>query len=311
MSSLRQSGGKPPRASSFTSLGGSSTASSGAGAPPPAPNGFPRTPERTLMSAGGSTRPRSARSSHSGSATPTASDEFDAHSLSMSAVSGATSFSSAADATLFAPASTEDAVHAVPSLLSLLLSGRTDEQVLAARKLHAYCRHSGRPVEAAIAAAGGVHMLLIMLDSLDRNLRDLCTRVLTDLAADDRVRAEIFAAPGGTAKVIQLMYRGILDGQASAGHFLELLAGSKEEAVQAALSHSKVVRMLCDTLGAAPSLRARGAALSALQAFCRQDPGNLRKLAWSGGCDSLLGLLQSGTLLGGRCQHNCAGLLCG
>lgn len=61
-------------------------------------------------------------------------------------------------------------------------------QVLAARKLHAYCRHCGRPVEAAIVAAGGVHMLLIMLDSLDRSLRDVCTRLLTDLAADDRVR---------------------------------------------------------------------------------------------------------------------------
>lgn len=158
-------------------------------------------------------------------------------------------------------------------------------------------------MEAAIAAAGGVHMLLIMLDSLDRSLRDLCTRILTDLAADDRVRwvrvhgaaappalpalacpgpggvasgrgslapplssralggparanspvtqpaylrarlaegtsarppcsTEILSAPGGTAKVIQLMYRGILDGQASAGRFLELLAGSKDEAVQ-------------------------------------------------------------------------------
>ncbi len=61
-------------------------------------------------------------------------------------------------------------------------------QVLAARKLHAYCRHCGRPVEAAIVAAGGTHMLLIMLDSLDRVLRDVCTRLLTDLAADDRVR---------------------------------------------------------------------------------------------------------------------------
>lgn len=61
-------------------------------------------------------------------------------------------------------------------------------QILAARKLHAYCRHCGRPVEAAIIAAGGTHMLLIMVDSLDRSLRDVCTRLLTDLAADDRVR---------------------------------------------------------------------------------------------------------------------------
>lgn len=45
-------------------------------------------------------------------------------------------------------------------------------------------------------------------------------------------RAEILSAPGGTAKVIQLMYRGILDGQASAGRFLELLATSRSEAVQ-------------------------------------------------------------------------------
>jgi hypothetical protein len=58
-----------------------------------------------------------------GSATPPSDD-------ALSLASGTTaSFSSAADAALFAPASTEDAVHAVPSLLSQLLSGRTDEQV--------------------------------------------------------------------------------------------------------------------------------------------------------------------------------------
>lgn len=31
-------------------------------------------------------------------------------------------------------------------------------------------------------------MLLIMLDSLDNTVRDLCTRTLTDLAADESVR---------------------------------------------------------------------------------------------------------------------------
>jgi hypothetical protein len=49
--------------------------------------------------------------------------------MSMSLASAATSFSSAADMCLFAPSSPEDAVHAVPALLSQLLSGRTDEQV--------------------------------------------------------------------------------------------------------------------------------------------------------------------------------------
>lgn len=243
----------------------------------------PRTPESALTAG---SRTRSVRSTRSSSATPS-------EDMSMSLASAATSFTSAADICLFAPSSTEDAVHAVPALLSQLLSGRTDEQVLAARKLHAYCRHCGRPVEAAIVAAGGVHMLLIMLDSLDRSLRDVCTRLLTDLAADDRVRAEILSSPGGTAKVIQLMYKGILDGQASAGRFLELLAGSKDEAVQAALCHSKVVRMLCRTLEGAPTTRARGAALAALQAFCRQDSANLRKLVWSGGVGALLGVLQA------------------
>lgn len=138
----------------------------------------PRTPESALTAG---SRTRSVRSTRSSSATPS-------EDMSMSLASAATSFTSAADICLFAPSSTEDAVHAVPALLSQLLSGRTDEQVLAARKLHAYCRHCGRPVEAAIVAAGGVHMLLIMLDSLDRSLRDVCTRLLTDLAADDRVR---------------------------------------------------------------------------------------------------------------------------
>ncbi|EFN51629.1 hypothetical protein CHLNCDRAFT_140051 [Chlorella variabilis] len=267
-------------ASSAGSLPG--VAAAAAGTPPSAARASPRTPD--VVPASGAGRPRSARS---GSATPPSDD-------ALSLASGTTaSFSSAADACLFAPASTEDAVHAVPSLLSQLLSGRTDEQVLAARKLHAYCRHCGRPVEASVAAAGGVHMLLIMLDSLDRGLRDVCTRILTDLAADDSVRAEILSAPGGTAKVIQLMYRSILDGQASAGRFLELLAGSRSEAVQAALCHGKVVRMLCKTLGSAPTPRARAAALSALQAFCRHDPSNLRKLVWSGGVEALVEVLQS------------------
>lgn len=57
--------------------------------------------------------------------------------------------------------------------------------------------------------------------------------------------AEILSSPGGTAKVIQLMYKGILDGQASAGRFLELLAGSKDEAVQASASNDLSQLVLC------------------------------------------------------------------
>lgn len=60
-------------------------------------------------------------------------------------------------------------------------------QVLAARKLFRYCR-AGKEVQRAVVEAKGVHMLLIMLDSLDNTVRDLCTRTLTDLAADERVR---------------------------------------------------------------------------------------------------------------------------
>lgn len=59
--------------------------------------------------------------------------------------------------------------------------------MLAARKLFTYCR-AGEAVRRAVVAGGGVHMLLIMLDSVDNTVRDLCTRTLTDLAADDGVR---------------------------------------------------------------------------------------------------------------------------
>ena len=52
--------------------------------------------------------------------------------------------------------------------------------------------------------------------------------------------------------------------------------------------------MLCKTLDAAPSVRAQGAALSALHAFCRADQANLWKLIWSGGVAALLGVLQMG-----------------
>jgi hypothetical protein len=64
-------------------------------------------------------------------------------------------------------------------------------------------------------------------------------------------RSEILGSPGGTAKVIQLMYRGILDGQASAGRFLELLAGSRSPAVQvrAAPSVRCLVRLAVRAVG--------------------------------------------------------------
>lgn len=41
-----------------------------------------------------------------------------------------------------------------------------------------------------------------------------------------------------------------------------------------------------------------------VQAFCRQDSANLRKLVWSGGVGALLGVLQAGVCLwdvGGQC----------
>ena len=36
--------------------------------------------------------------------------------------------------------------------------------------------------------AGGVHMLLIMLDSLDRGVRQPCLALLAELAVDEPVR---------------------------------------------------------------------------------------------------------------------------
>lgn len=115
----------PPAGGRFGSPHGSSGAlappAAAAAGPTAAPQACPPTPETAGYGAGGGGRPR-ARSSHSGSATP--SDD-----MSASLASAATSFSSAADQLLFAPASVEDAVHAVPSLLSQMLSGRTDEQV--------------------------------------------------------------------------------------------------------------------------------------------------------------------------------------
>lgn len=76
---------------------------------------------------------------------------------------------------------------APPALLFIQTFVGDAVQVLAARKLFTYCR-AGEAVRRAVVAGGGVHMLLIMLDSLDNTVRDLCTRTLTDLAADDGVR---------------------------------------------------------------------------------------------------------------------------
>lgn len=114
----------PPPGGRFGSPHGSSAALAGGAATPGAAlQACPPTPETAGYGGGGGGggRPRP-RSTHSGSATP--SDD-----MSASLASAATSYSSAADQLLFAPASVEDAVHAVPSLLSQMLSGRTDEQV--------------------------------------------------------------------------------------------------------------------------------------------------------------------------------------
>lgn len=71
------------------------------------------------------------------------------------------------------PESEEEAMHAVPSLLSQLMTGRREEQGAAAARLLSYVQHVGPPVRGALRTAGGVHMLLIMLDSLDRGVREV------------------------------------------------------------------------------------------------------------------------------------------
>lgn len=216
----------------------------------------------------------------------------------LSVTSGESLASSTPSLGVHPPASVEAAVYEVPSLLSQLVSGLPDEQVDAARKLHVYCR-SGEDVQKAVVAEGGVHMLLIMLDSLDNTIRDLCTRTLTDLAADDNVSLDIASAPGGVSKVVQIMYKGVLEGQTSAGKFLSLLATSDQEAIQAACCHAKVVRLLTKTLSSTHNPKAMAGALGALQAFCR-DPGNVSKMVWAGGVTALIDILQgSGGSSGG------------
>ncbi|GAB4816359.1 hypothetical protein N2152v2_003405 [Parachlorella kessleri] len=192
-----------------------------------------------------------------------------------------------------APVSTAAAVHEVPSLLSQLVSGHLEQQILAARKLFSYCRDCGEAVHRAVVEAKGVHVLLIMLDSLDSTVRDLCTRTVTQLAADERVRLEIAAAPGGVSRVVQSVYKGVLEGQASAGSFLEVLAASPQGSVKAACCHAKVVPLLTKALGTLRDQKATAAALGALQAFCR-DPDNVKKMVWADGVPALLDVLREG-----------------
>lgn len=103
-------------------------------------------------------------------------------------------------------------------------------------------------------------------------------------------------APGGLAKTIALMFRGLADGVPAAAAFLHQLAASEGQEVRAACARARVVHMLTRAAGAgsASSARARGAVLSALEAFCAADDANVRKMGWAGGVEVLLGLLAGG-----------------
>eukprot|EP00887_Chlorella_sp_A99_P008261 scaffold12.g8261.t1 len=198
----------------------------------------------------------------------------------------------AALAALPPPASTEEAVHAVPSLLSQLMTGRPEEQAAAARRLLSYCERCGTPVHSAVGAAGGVHMLLIMLDSLDRGVRDACVRLLAGLAANPRLLAEVEAAPGGLAAAVPPMFRALADGQPAAARFLGLLAAARSQAVRTACARARVVHVLTRAV-AGGAARARVPALAALEAFCEEEV-NVRKMGWAGGVEALLGALGGG-----------------
>ena len=202
-----------------------------------------------------------------------------------------------------------DAAHRVAGLVSILTTGRPNEQLKAANDLHELLKKHGEPVQRATHLAGGTHMLFTLLQAKQKtkqpDLQLACAAALSEVCKHPPAVEELVALQDGPSTIIAACLKGIAYGRdVYASLFITVVsAKDSNDAVKAACAVHKAVRVLVDILaGENPTsenntnntnLHAQKLALAALEALCIADPGpNLRKLAWGGGLASLVPLLK-------------------
>jgi hypothetical protein len=208
-----------------------------------------------------------------------------------------------------------DAAHRVAGLVSILTTGRPNEQLKAAQDLLSILKKHGEPVQRATHLAGGTHMLFTLLESKTKSskpeLQNACAAALAEVCKHPPALEELVALPDGPSIIIAACLKGIAAGsQVYTNLFITLVSNTNKESndgVKAACAVHKAVRVLADILAgggstsennnekasSTPHLSSQKLALSALEALCIADPGpNLRKLAWGGGLASLVPLIK-------------------
>lgn len=210
-----------------------------------------------------------------------------------------------------------DAAHRVAGLVSILTTGRPNEQVKASEDLHSILKKHGEPVQRATHLAGGTHMLFTLFQSKQKQsqpeLQNACAAALAEVCHHPPALEELVALPDGPSIIIAACLRGIASGsEVYTSLFISLVSNANKDsndAVKAACAVHKAVRVLADILAGSVSEKSENKsridsrtqenassqklALAALEALCLADPGpNLRKFAWGGGLASLVPLIK-------------------
>ena len=247
------------------------------------------------------------KESPGGSTEPSATEEQLAVDLATSVATKASTAAAAATRAIEAAhyhssrkSSTTDRSSEVRSLLSVLVSGGSSEQISAANQLKELCGGDEASCK-SVASNGGVHTLHLCIQSSNAQLRDSCTHILTDVYQTNDTLAfkkEIIKAPGGIVRFIETMLLALENGQASAGGFLAAIAGVPDDAAKTAFSRCKAVkRIAAVAMDKGFDKIVRLAALEALEAFANVDPVHLKKIAWSGGLQELACLLSQDAII--------------
>lgn len=189
------------------------------------------------------------------------------------------------------------AANRVTALVSKMTTGSAREQLDAAKSLREALEKHGAPVKRAVHMAGGTHMLLTLLRSGRPELQEVCAEALADLCSHTQAMQELTAIQDTVTPIVSRSLKGVASGNAAYTKLFVALATSNSDSVKAACANHKAVRFLADILSGlsspAPTMEARAAAVSSLEALCKADPGaNIKKLAWGEGLSALVPLLQ-------------------
>lgn len=181
-----------------------------------------------------------------------------------------------------------NAINRVASLISILTTGNSKEQLKAANDLFSVCQKYGDPVRKEAFVAGGAHVLQkLIVESGEDNTerRNIFAAALCQICKDKSAVYEIsHDCSTHLNKLIGILLEGTIEGNTACCDILVDLINTHSDGVIAACAEVKAVRRFSESLG--NFSRAEESVyycLKALYALCTVTPeSSLKIIAWSG-----------------------------